>query len=147
VLSLQAATEIRAPAAVVFEIVSTPERLPEWNTSVESARRRTPEEAVCLGARAVMAGRLLGQVLESETEVVAFEPPKVFATRAIRGPKLHTRFDLDAQAESTRVRLDVSGDVPGGRLGGMLAEGFLRRELTASLERLRVLCEAAQPTV
>ena len=26
-------------------------------------------------------------------------------------------------------------------LGGMLAEGFLRRELTVSLERLRVLCE------
>jgi uncharacterized membrane protein len=143
VLSLRAATEIRAPVEAVFAVLSTPERLPEWNTSVESARRRDPEQAVCLGSRAVMAGRLLGQSLESETEVVAYEPPRVFATRAIRGPKLHTRFDLDAHADGTRVRLDVSGEVPGGRLGGMLAEGFLRRELTASLERLRVLCEAS----
>ena len=84
-LSLQAATEIRAPADVVFAVLSAPERLPEWNTSVESARRAAPDEAVRLGSRAVMHGRMLGQVLESETEVVAFDPPNVFATRAIRG--------------------------------------------------------------
>jgi len=142
VLSLQAATEIRAPADVVFAVLSAPERLPEWNTSVESARRAAPGETVQLGSRCVMNGRLLGQTLESETEVVAFDPPKVFATRAIRGPKLTTRFELDELPESTRVRLDVSGEVPGGRLGGMLAEGFLRRELTASLDRLKTMCEA-----
>lgn len=140
-LSLQAATEIRAPADVVFAVLSTPERLPEWNTSVEAARRATPGEAVGLGARAIFAGRLLGQVLESETEVVAFDPPRLFATRAVRGPRLHSRFDLDTQGELTRVKLDVSGEVPGGRLGSMLAEGFLRRELLASLERLKTVCE------
>jgi uncharacterized membrane protein len=144
VLSLHAATEIQAPADVVFAVLSTPERLPEWNTSVESARRSRADEIVGLGSRAIFAGRLLGQVLESETEVVAFDPPRVFATRAVRGPRLHSRFDLDTLPSGTRVRLDVSGEVPGGRLGGMLAEGFLRRELTASLDRLRHVCEAAQ---
>jgi uncharacterized protein YndB with AHSA1/START domain len=144
-LSLQAATEIRAPASVVFALLSCPERLPEWNTAVESARRAQPDAPVELGSRAIFAGRLLGQVLESETEVVAFDPPRLFATRAIRGPRLHSRFDLDELPVGTRVRLDVSGEVPGGRLGGILAEGFLRRELIASLERLRVVCEAEAP--
>jgi uncharacterized membrane protein len=143
VLSLHAATEIQAPADVVFAVLSTPERLPEWNTSVESARRSRADEIVGLGSRAIFAGRLLGQVLESETEVVAFDPPRVFATRAVRGPRLHSRFDLDTVPDGTRVRLDVSGEVPGGRLGGLLAEGFLRRELTASLDRLRHVCEEA----
>jgi uncharacterized protein YndB with AHSA1/START domain len=143
VLSLKAATEIRAPAEVVFAVLSTPERLPEWNTSVESARRSRADETVGLGSRAIFAGRLLGQVLESETEVVAFDPPRLFATRAVRGPRLHSRFDLDTVPHGTRVRLDVSGEVPGGRLGGMLAEGFLRRELTESLDRLRHVCEEA----
>jgi uncharacterized membrane protein len=140
-LSLRAATEIRAPAQQVFDLVCAPERLPEWNTSIERARRVTGAEAVCLGSRAIFSGRLLGQMVESETEVVAFEPPRLFATRAIRGPRLTTRFSLESQAQCTRVEINVSGEVPGGALGAMLAEGFLRKELVASLDRLKFICE------
>ena len=67
---------------------------------------------------------------------------RLFATRAIRGPRLTTRFSLEAVADRTRVEVDVSGEVPGGGLGSMLAEGFLRKELTASLDRLRAIGEA-----
>jgi uncharacterized membrane protein len=140
-LRLSASVDIRAPAAHIFALVCTPERLPEWNVSVERARRSEPGAPVCLGSRAIFSGRLLGQVLESETEVVTFEPPRLFSTRAIRGPRLTTRFELDALPDGTRVGVHVSGDVPGGALGAMLAEGFLRRELAASLDRLRVLGE------
>jgi hypothetical protein len=66
----------------------------------------------------------------------------VFATRAIRGPRLHTLFELESGSpDTTLVRVEVSGDVPGGRLGSLVAERFLRTELTASLDRLRLLCE------
>ena len=140
-LSLRASTEVRAPVTRVFELLATPERLPEWNVSIERARRVVPEQPVRLGARAIFSGRLLGQTLQSETEVVAFEPPTLFATRAIRGPRLHTRFALESLAQGTRVDLEVSGDVPGGMLGARLAEGFLRGELTASLDRLRTIVE------
>jgi uncharacterized protein YndB with AHSA1/START domain len=138
---LHAAADIRAPAALVFALLSTPERLPEWNTAVESARRVQAAEPVRMGSRAVMAGRLLGQVLESETEVVEFEPHNRFTTQAIRGPRLRTRFLVDSQLYGTRLTLDVTGEVPGGRLGAVLAEGFLRSELSRSLERLKSLCE------
>ncbi|HLZ32169.1 MAG TPA: SRPBCC family protein [Chloroflexota bacterium] len=140
-LSLRASVDIRAPAERIFDLVCTPERLPEWNVSIASARRGVAGEAVCLGSRAVLSGRLLGQTLESETEVVSFEPPRLFATRAIRGPRLQTRFVLASLPAGTRVEIDVSGEVPGGALGAKLAEGFLRKELTASLERLRAMSE------
>ena len=140
-LHLHASLEIRAPAAGVFSLLSTPERLPQWNTSVETARRAAPGEPIRLGSRAIMTGRLLGQQLESETEVVRFEPRHAFATRAVRGPMLLTQFTLATQPYGCRVEVDVSGEVPGGRLGNKLAEGFLRTQLTASLERLRSLCE------
>jgi uncharacterized membrane protein len=140
-LSLHASVDIRAPAERIFELVCTPERLPEWNTSVESARRCVAGEAVCLGSRAILSGKLLGQTLESETEVVSFEPPCLFATRAIRGPRVQTRVVLASLPEGTRVEFNVSGEVPGGALGALMAEGFLRKELRASLERLRVTCE------
>lgn len=86
-----------------------------------------------------MSGRLLGQPLESETEVVEYDPPKAFATRAVRGPRLATRFSLSPEGAATRVQVDVNGEVPGGAIGAFLAEGFLKRELAVSLERLRAL--------
>jgi uncharacterized protein YndB with AHSA1/START domain len=143
-LHLRASVVVRAPQARLFEVICAPERLPEWNVSVERAWRAAPDEPVALGSRAVFTGRLLGKELESETEVVEFEPPRVFETRAVRGPKLSTRFSLDeaADADGTRVSVEVTGVVPGGAIGELLAEGFLRRELTASLERLRTLGEA-----
>ena len=140
-LTLRASVVVPADAPRVFEMVCTPELLPRWNVSVETACRIDPNEPIALGSRAVMTGRLLGQPLESETEVVGFEPPRFFATRAIRGPRLITRFDLEACEQGTRVSVDVSGEVPGGRLGNFVAEGFLRKELTASLDRLRALGE------
>jgi uncharacterized protein YndB with AHSA1/START domain len=140
-LSLRASVEIPAPAALVFGVVSSPERLPEWNTSVVDARRLDASAPVGLGSRAVVRGRLLRQTLESETEVVAFDPPRVFATRGIRGPRLETTFRLEPFAFGTSLVVEVSGEVPGGALGGTLAERFLRTELTASLQRLRTVCE------
>src|ERR1700682_2463225 len=134
-LSLRASVDIRAPAERIFDLVCTPERLPDWNVSVASARRSVAGEVVCLGSRALLSGRVLGQTLESETEVVSFEPPRLFATRAIRGPRVNTLFVRDSLPEGTRVELDVTGDVPGGALGARMAESFLRKELTASLER------------
>jgi hypothetical protein len=89
-----------------------------------------------------MSGRLLGAPLESETEVIEFDSPKAFATRAIRGPRLTTRFELDEVEDGTQVTIDVTGDVPGGKFGERLAENFLRRELTVSLQRLQGLGEA-----
>ena len=140
-LSLNASIDIAAPPESVFDVISAPERLPEWNGSIERAYRANPDQPVCMGSRAVCSGKLLGQTLESETEVIAYAPPREFATRAIRGPKLVTRFTLSPLEPGTRVRVDVSGDVPGGLIGARLAEGFLRTEFAASLQRLKVLAE------
>ena len=138
---LRATIEIRAPAATIFGVLACPERLPEWNTSIESARRVDPEQPIALGSRAVMTGRLLGQSLESETEVVRYEPTRTFATQARRGPRLLTQFEVESTPNGASVTADVTGEVPGGALGSRLAESFLRRELGASLERLRAICE------
>jgi uncharacterized membrane protein len=139
-MQLQSAIEIRAPADRVFDVVSCAERLPAWNTSVSQARLLTPPP-VGLGARALMTGRVLGQLLTSETEVVRFEPPRLFETVAVRGPRLTTSFHLETIPVGTRLEVRVSGEPPGGKVGGLVAERVLRVQLAASLERLRALCE------
>lgn len=141
-LQLRASVVIGAPCPKVFELICEPERLPEWNVSVERARRAVPNEPVGPGTRAIFSGRLLGQPLESETEVIEFEPPRLLCTRAIRGPRLSTRFELETLGDGTCVYVEVRGEVPGGPIGERLAEGFLRNELTTSLQRLRILGES-----
>lgn len=143
-LRLRQSVVVHAPENKLFELICCPERLPEWNVSVERARRGVPGEPIGLGVRAIFSGRLLGQTVESETEVIEFQPPRLFATRAIRGPRLQTRFELDRRGDQTRVWVDVIGDVPGGAIGSMVAEKFLRQELTASLERLRLIGESSE---
>jgi uncharacterized protein YndB with AHSA1/START domain len=142
-LNLRSGVTIRAAPDGVFELICTPERVPEWNVSIDTARRLVPGAPVCLGSRAIFSGRLLGQPLESETEVVDFEPPRLFVTRAIRGPRLTTRFELEEHGTTTQVHVQVSGEVPGGALGSFVAEGFLRKELAASLDRLKLLGESS----
>lgn len=141
-LALTTSIHIRAPAATVFAVVSTPERLPEWNVSVELARRAVTGAPIALGSRAIIVGRLLGQRIDSETEVSVLEEPSRFETRAVRGPRLTTRFALSEVGGGSRLEVMVSGEVPGGAIGERLAEGVLRRELTLSLDRLRWLCES-----
>ncbi len=132
--------EVGAPATVVFDVISSAELLPSWNTAVARIRR-LETGPVQVGQRAVVVGRLFGQEMESETQVVAFDRPRLFATRAIRGPSMHTRFALEPFAYGTRLSIQVEGEPPGGALGGMVARGVLRRELGRSMERLRALCE------
>ncbi len=140
-LSLRSSIDVQAPIQDVYAVIAAPERLPEWNGSIVAARRCEPDSPVGLGSRAVVQGRLLGQSIESETEVMICCPPTEFATRAIRGPKLATRFKLASQADGTHVDVDIVGDVPGGMLGARLAEGFLRTEFSASLQRLKEIAE------
>ena len=140
-LRMRSSVEIQAPIQDVYAVIANPERLPEWNGSISAARRCEPDAPVALGSRAVVQGRLLGQSIESETEVVICCPPTEFATRAIRGPRLVTRFKLASQMDGTHVDVDVVGEVPGGTIGTRLAEGFLRSEFASSLQQLKQIVE------
>lgn len=139
-LSLHGALEIRAPAGLVFEVLTDPRRLPEWNESIAAAEAIDPPPTR-LGSRARARGRLFGASLESITEVVAFQPSREFATRAIVGPPIETRFSLEPRPDGCRVAVDVSGTLPGGALAETVARAKLKGDLQRSLARLRELCE------
>ncbi len=139
-MRIERSVEIRAPARIVFDVVSTPERLPRWNVSVLSARRAA-DERVALGSRATVTGRLLGHEIVSETEVVEFDAPRRFATRAVRGPRLNLRCSLEQAPFGTRLEITLEGELPGGRLAEKLAQPILTADFERSLERLRALCE------
>lgn len=139
-MDVRAEVAIRASAQMVFDVIATPERLPAWNEAVVWAKRAT-DAPVQAGSRAFMRGRVLGQLVDSETEVTEFQPPRWFATRGIRGPRLETRFSLEPFQDGVWVRVEARGDVPGGKLGNAIAARVLGAELRRALQRLRALCE------
>lgn len=140
-MRLGASIDIAAPRELVFTLVSTPERLPQWNASVARAAR-LDDTPIALGSRARMEGRVLGATVGSVTEVVQFDPPSRFSSRAIQGPRIQTSFVLEETAGGgTRLFVDVEGDPPGGALGALVAERVLRSDLARSLAQLRFLCE------
>jgi uncharacterized membrane protein len=133
---------IKAPVGVVFGVISTPERLPEWNQTVSRAWRSS-EGPVAVGARATAEGELLGQRMVSETEVVELVQDQLFATRGIKGPRLNTRFALTEENGGVRVDARVEGSLPGGPLVEAMAAGFVKGEFERSLQRLKAVCEGA----
>ncbi len=97
-MQFQASIEIRAPAQCVFDVISTPERLPQWNEAVVDAHRVSPG-AVGPGSRAQMQGKVLGQLVASETEVVGFEPNA--PVRDQRGARSEAQHHLSTGAART----------------------------------------------
>ena len=140
-IRLEGNVEIGAAASTIFDVLSAAERLPEWSATVIAAKR-LDSGPVGVGSRAVMRGRVMGQLIEGENEVVVYDPPRRFATRSIRGPQLHTEFRLESVAFGTTVTAVMEGKPPGGRLGAAVAKGVLLGDLRKSLNKLREVCEA-----
>lgn len=140
-MQLESTVEIGAAAATIFDVLSDVERLPQWNASVIAARR-LDSGPVQVGSRAAMRGKVMGQTIDGENEVTVYDPPRRFATRSTRGPRLNTEFRLESVAFGTLVTARMDGEPPGGRLGEMVAKRVLSADLERSLVRLRALCEA-----
>jgi carbon monoxide dehydrogenase subunit G len=88
--------------------------------------------------------RFLGRELDTELEVVAYEPPKRLTLRSLGGPVEFTvDHELAAHAGGTQLRL-VAEAQPGGLL--RLTEPVLTRtaeqEFRRDLDRLKELLES-----
>ncbi|MDQ2910535.1 MAG: SRPBCC family protein [Actinomycetota bacterium] len=125
----------------VFELLSDIERLPEWQSSAVEAHTDGP---LAEGSRIAERRRLLGREVDSEVEVVAYEPPRRLTLRSLGGPVNFT-VDHELVEEGGGTQLTFVGEAkPGAFL--KLAEPVLKRtaeqEFRKDFERLKELLEA-----
>jgi carbon monoxide dehydrogenase subunit G len=141
VIRIELTVEIARTREDVFELLSDIERLPEWQTSAIEAHSDGP---IGEGSRVTEKRRLLGRELDTELEVVAFEPPERLTLRSLGGPVDFTvDHELAAQSGGTQLRF-VAEARPGGLL--RLTEPVLARtaeqQFRQDFDRLKELLES-----
>jgi carbon monoxide dehydrogenase subunit G len=141
VIRIELTVEVARPPEDVFEFLSDIERLPEWQTSAVEAHTDGP---LAEGSRVAEKRRLLGREVDTELEVVAFEPPRRLMLRSLGGPvNFMVDHELVAQGGGTQLRFLAEAQ-PGGLL--RLTEPVLARtaeqEFRRDFDRLKELLES-----
>jgi carbon monoxide dehydrogenase subunit G len=138
-------------AEVVVEIARSPEEvfayltdvsnLPTWQSGVHSA---TLEGELGSGSQIRESRHMLGRELQTTIEIEAYDPPRLFALRAVQSPVPFTvRHELEAVDGGTK--LTVTGEGDAGMLPGFAAGVMARRaekQFKKDFERLKKLLES-----
>jgi carbon monoxide dehydrogenase subunit G len=141
VIRIELTVEIARKPEDVFALLSDIERLPEWQTSAVEAHTEGP---LAQGSRITEKRRLVGREVDSELEVVAYEPPKRLILRSLGGPvKFTVDHELAAQGEGTRLTLIAEAE-PGGlvRLTGPMIARTAEQQFRQDFDRLKELLES-----
>ncbi len=100
--------EIGRPLDEVFEYLTDVSRLPEWQSSAESAEL---EGELRKGARIKEVRTFMGRRATSTLEVTEYDPPRRFSLQVVEGPiEYAVEHALDAVDGRTRVRFVGRGE-------------------------------------
>lgn len=134
--------EIARPPEEVFAYLTDVSNLPAWQSGVHSAEIVGGGEPRA-GARIAESRRLLGRELNTTLEFADYEPPHVFALRALDSPlPFSVRHELEPVSGGTRLTVTGEGDV--GYLPGFAADMMGRRaekQFHKDFERLKRILE------
>jgi carbon monoxide dehydrogenase subunit G len=107
--------DVQSPPEAVFDYLTDPERLPEWQTSTVEVRRERsgPLE---VGERFKEVHAAMGRKLESTVEVAESARPSAFALKILDGAMpLDGRWTFEPDGDRTRVRFVGEADVRGAK--------------------------------
>lgn len=139
----EVSTTIKRPVEDVFAVVSDPESSPKWSAaSLESTKTSAGPIGVGTTARAV--SKLLGRRIESEMEMIEFEPNRRFTTRSKSGPfPIQATVTFEAVNGSTRVNATIEAE-PGGffKVAEPLIVSIAKRQFQSDFDNLKDLMEA-----
>jgi carbon monoxide dehydrogenase subunit G len=130
---------VARPPEVVFDYLTDPARLAEWQTvktSVEPLTDGPP--GVGTRVRERMRGPA-GRELEQIVEFTEFDRPRAFGTHIVEGPApIDGRWTFAPDGDGTQVHFVAEGDLPGPlRLLSPIAARVTRRQFAGYHENLR----------
>ena len=139
----EVSTTIKRPVEDVFAVVSNPESSPKWSAgSLESTKTSAGPIGVGTTARAV--SKLLGRRIETEMEMIEFEPNRMFTTRSTSGPfPIQATVTFEDVNGSTRVNATIEAE-PGGffKVAEPLIVSIAKRQFQSDFDNLKDLMEA-----
>ena len=122
--------EIDRPAQEVFDYLTDVSRLPEWQSSAESAEL---EGSLGEGARIREVRTFMGRRAASTLEVTEYDPPRRFSLHVVEGPiEYAVEHALEAVDGRTRIRFVGRGETP--RVPRLM-QGAIRRAVERQFVR------------
>ena len=132
--------EIERPPPDVFLYLTDVSKLPEWQSSLLSARA---DGDVRAGTRIRERRKFVGRELTTQLEVTTYEPPQRFDLKSRGGPvSFEIRHVLEPTSDGTRLHVEV--DFKLGAMVRIAARPLLRpaeREFHDDFERLKAILE------
>jgi carbon monoxide dehydrogenase subunit G len=140
VIRIEFTLAIERPPEDVFELLSDIERISEWQSSALEAHTDGP---LAEGSHVLEKRRLFEREVDSELEVVAYEPPQRLTLRSLGGPvNLTIDHDLVEDGGGTQLTFVAEAE-PGAFM--KLAEPLLARtaeQFRKDFDRLKGLLES-----
>jgi len=140
---IETSTVINRPVEDVFAVLSNLENNPKWASGFLEATK-TSAGPIGVGTTWHVVQKALGQRLESEVAVTAYEANRTCVQKGKGGPiAVEIRQTYEPVAGSTRVSLALEAE-PGGffKLAEPLVKNFAKRTLETDLANLKDLMEA-----
>jgi carbon monoxide dehydrogenase subunit G len=137
----EASVTIRRQPEDIFPYLSDPEKFLQWS-ALKTMKPLTAGPAG-LGSRFAQSMSILGQNFEGESEVVAYDPPKLIALKGTSGPiQVEYRYTLTPTADGTKLDVVAEGE-PGGafKLAQPLIGPTVHKQMQDNLNRLKKLLE------
>lgn len=143
--SFEFSVTINRPAADVFKTLTDFGSYKKWmNGVIESTILSAG--AMGVGSKYRFVSEFLGQKIESEGEVTAYEPPNKYAWKSLKGPfPMQETTTLESNGNSTTVKIMMTAE-----LGGFfkLAEGMVisqaKKQFESDYQRLKEMLEAGK---
>lgn len=142
---ISSSIEVARPVEEVFDYVTDPSTMSEWQQGCVSGHMDAPTTRV--GSKCTTIRRIGGREREVTTEITEYEPSHRWADRGIDGPiRAIVAVTVETLADSSRSRLTIKLDFTGHGIGKLLVPLIVRRqaasEMPQNMRRLKQRLEA-----
>src|ERR671935_2522702 len=129
--SIVNSVEISRRPEDVFDYLTDPTHLPEWQESVVFVRADGP---FTVGSKAVVTRRVGRMERAMTSEIAELNPPNEWAIRGIDGPvRGNVKGTVEPLADGQRSRVTISLDLEGHGIGKILLPLIVRRQAEAEM--------------
>jgi carbon monoxide dehydrogenase subunit G len=130
--------EIDRPVHEVWEYLTDPECVPEWQSSAQSSHQ-VSDGPMRVGTRLRDERRFMGRRATSDVEVSEYEPEHLFTLHGLSGPVRFTvHHRLSENGAGTRLDVQAEADPGGiGRFMRPMIERAAGHELRGDFNRLK----------
>ncbi|MGA9856802.1 MAG: SRPBCC family protein [Solirubrobacteraceae bacterium] len=136
--------EIERSPADVFDYVTDPRRMPEWQQGAVSGHMDGPTTSV--GSRCTTVRRIGGREREVTTTITEYDPPRRWADRGVDGPiRAIVAVTVEELNNGSRSRLTIDLDFTGHGIGTLLVPLVRRQaagEMPENVRRLKQRIES-----